>query len=53
MSSNIVDIDGALAGYFWVVKETEHLQKTFNNIAGSLVNENYYTKIVRKITLKT
>ena len=37
MSSDIVDIDRALAGNLWVVQETEQLQRTFTKIVGALV----------------
>jgi hypothetical protein len=38
MSSDIVDIDRALAGDLWVVKKLNS-QRNFNKMVGSLVND--------------
>ena len=39
LSSDIVDLDRAIAGDLWVVQETEDLQKSFNKMVGGLVND--------------
>ena len=36
LSSDILDLDRALAGDFWVVQETEQLQRTFNKLIRKL-----------------
>ena len=39
MSTDILDLDRAIAGDLWVVQETEDLQRSFNKMVGGLVND--------------
>ena len=39
MSSDILDLDRAIAGDMWVVQETEDLQLSFYKMVGGLVND--------------
>ena len=52
MSNDIADIDRALGGDFWVVQETEQLQRTFNKMVESLVNDNedVWVKVPEKMS---